>query len=148
MALEVRINDMLPGSYGYTSAGHWPNWQNVNTNLTEYEELTLDWQLDRNSMTGRCTVNGRTFSVQLKPFMGVMGMPPEEGGFHSTFPPRNCGGNIDCKDLTKGSVLYLPISVDGDFFAVGDGHAAQGDGEVDGLHLDFMKISMKQRFWR
>lgn len=43
-------------------------------------------------------------------------MPPEEKGIHITWPPRFCGGNIDCKELTKGSVLYLPIPVDGAYF--------------------------------
>lgn len=45
-------------------------------------------------------------------------------------PPRFCGGNIDCKELVEGSILYLPIPVSGGFFSVGDGHALQGDGEV------------------
>lgn len=57
-------------------------------------------------------------------------MPPDEPGIHSTFPPRFCGGNIDCKELIAGSTLYLPIPVAGGLFSVGDGHAVQGDGEV------------------
>ncbi|MFC5404732.1 acetamidase/formamidase family protein [Cohnella soli] len=130
MVLEVEINEIIPGSYGFTSAGQWPNWQNIKTNLTGYDEITLDWRLDKKNMVGQCEVNGRIFTVALKPFLGIMGMPPDEEGIHSTSPPRNCGGNIDCKELVKGSVLYLPISVDGAFFAAGDGHAAQGDGEV------------------
>jgi acetamidase/formamidase len=59
-----------------------------------------------------------------------MGMPPDEPGLHSTAPPRFCGGNLDCKELSAGSTLYLPVSVPGALFSVGDGHAAQGDGEV------------------
>lgn len=62
--------------------------------------------------------------------MGVIGMPPDEIGIHSTWPPRFCGGNIDCKELVRGSKLYLPISVDGGYLAIGDGHALQGDGEI------------------
>src|SRR6185436_12701828 len=49
---------------------------------------------------------------------------------HSTVPPRYTGGNLDCKELTPGSTLYLPIAVPGGLFSVGDGHAVQGDGEV------------------
>jgi acetamidase/formamidase len=55
---------------------------------------------------------------------------PGEPGIHPTAPPRSTGGNIDCKELVAGSTLYLPIEVPGGLFSVGDGHAAQGDGEV------------------
>ena len=63
-------------------------------------------------------------------------MPPPEAGSHSTIPPRRFGGNIDCKDLVAGTTLYLPISVDGAHFSAGDGHAAQGDGEVSGTAIE------------
>ena len=51
-------------------------------------------------------------------------------------PPRRCGGNIDCKELVAGTTLYLPIPVDGARFSAGDGHAAQGDGEVSGTAIE------------
>jgi len=130
MVLEVRINDVIPGSYGFTAAGQYPNWQNQKLNLTQYKEIILDWKLDYKNMIGSAVINERTFSVGLSPFMGIYAMPPEDTGIHITWPPRFCGGNIDCKELTKGSVLYLPIPVDGGYFFVGDGHAAQGDGEL------------------
>ena len=63
-------------------------------------------------------------------------MPPDEPGIHSTIPPRRCGGNIDCKELVAGTTLYLPIPVDGALFSAGDGHAAQGDGEVSGTAIE------------
>ncbi|MDX1744836.1 MAG: acetamidase/formamidase family protein, partial [Halobacteriales archaeon] len=47
-----------------------------------------------------------------------------------TAPPRDVGGNLDVKHLTAGSTVYLPVAVDGALFSIGDGHAAQGDGEV------------------
>ena len=75
-------------------------------------------------------------SVRLAPFLGVLGMPPAEPGTHSTIPPRPCGGNIDCKELVAGTTLYLPIPVDGALFSGGDGHAAQGDGEVSGTAIE------------
>ena len=68
--------------------------------------------------------------------MGVMGLPPAEAGVHSTSPPRIWGGNLDCKLLGPGSTLYLPISVPGALFSVGDGHGAQGDGEVSGTAIE------------
>jgi acetamidase/formamidase len=58
-----------------------------------------------------------------------MGVAPAEGE-HSTFPPGSHGGNLDCRDLVAGARLYLPVFVPGALFSCGDGHAAQGDGEV------------------
>ena len=63
-------------------------------------------------------------------------MPPDEEGSQSTFPPRFCGGNMDCKELTEGSRVFLPVTVDGGLFSIGDGHAAQGDGEVGCVALE------------
>lgn len=128
--LEIIFNEIIPGSYGFTSAGAYPNWQNQKLHLTEVEELSLNWTLDRQAMSASCEVRGKNYSVSLNPFMGVVGMPPESGGIHTTWPPRYCGGNMDCKELVQGSKLYLPIPVDGGYLAIGDGHARQGDGEV------------------
>jgi acetamidase/formamidase len=74
--------------------------------------------------------------VALRPFLGVLGMPPVGSGTHSTRPPRPQGGNIDCKELVAGTTLFLPIPVDGALFSAGDGHAAQGDGEVSGTAIE------------
>ena len=63
-------------------------------------------------------------------------MPPPEPGEHSTTPPRRWGGNIDCKELVAGTTLYLPIPVDGALLMAGDGHGAQGDGEVSGTAIE------------
>jgi acetamidase/formamidase len=73
---------------------------------------------------------GRAIAVPLEPFPGVMGTALDEPGGHSTMPPRKNGGNMDVKQLTAGTTLYLPVWVDGALFSVGDGHGAQGDGEV------------------
>ena len=69
-------------------------------------------------------------AVPLHPFPGVMGVALDEAGGHSTMPPRKNGGNMDVKQLCAGTTLFLPVWVDGALFSVGDGHGAQGDGEV------------------
>lgn len=68
--------------------------------------------------------------VPLNPFCGMLGVMPEEPGEHSTLPPRATGGNIDLRHLVPGTTLYLPVKVPGAMFFAGDGHGAQGDGEV------------------
>ena len=113
--LVVRIEEVRPSHWGVTHGG---------------KDHSVYWEL--RAGIGRAL--GR--ELDLKPFLGVMGMPPPEPGVHSTIPPRQWGGNIDCKELVAGTTLYLPIPVDGALFSAGDGHAAQGDGEVSGTAIE------------
>ncbi len=133
MTLEVQINDVRPGTFGLTIAGPKEQDSEDNRRLGIEHATLLRWTLDADSMVGR---DQRGHTLALRPFMGVMGMPPDEPGIHPTFPPRFCGGNMDCKELVAGSTLYLPIPVPGALFSVGDGHAAQGDGEVCGVAIE------------
>ncbi|MFN8375061.1 MAG: acetamidase/formamidase family protein [Anaerolineae bacterium] len=91
------------------------------------------WGLDAAKGVG---INEHGHKLRLRPFMGVMGLAPAEHGIHVTFPPRSVGGNLDCKELTEGAHLYLPVAVDGALFSTGDGHAVQGDGEVSGVAIE------------
>ncbi len=68
--------------------------------------------------------------VPLRPFCGVMGVAPAANGEFRTRPPGNFGGNMDVRELSAGARLYLPVFNEGALFSCGDGHAAQGDGEV------------------
>ncbi|OJU79542.1 MAG: acetamidase, partial [Microbacterium sp. 71-23] len=72
----------------------------------------------------------RVVEFPLAPFLGTMGVAPDSDERPHSVPPSNFGGNIDIKLLTEGSVLYLPVQVDGALAYVGDPHFAQGDGEV------------------
>lgn len=87
------------------------------------------------------TVNGKIFGVlkttgdkevrfPLNPFMGTMGVAPNTSDKVNSIPPSSYGGNLDIKDLTVGSSLYLPIECPGAMFCIGDPHFNQGDGEV------------------
>ncbi len=126
MTLEVRIEAIVPGAWGFTFAGEWFNDLNKQLGVSEHAQV-LTWTLDAETMNGQDQY-GR--QLKLRPFMGIMGMPPDAPGIHSTAPPRFCGGNLDCKELVAGSTLYLPIAVKDALFSVGDGHALQADGEV------------------
>ena len=69
--------------------------------------------------------------LPLAPFFGVMAVaPPRAWGRISTIEPRAHGGNLDNKELVAGTTLYLPVHTEGALFSCGDGHGAQGDGEV------------------
>ena len=74
--------------------------------------------------------------IPIEPFCGVMGVAFDEPGEHLTMPPRRTGGNIDTRHLIKGTTLYLPVDVPGALLSIGDGHLAQGDGEVCGTALE------------
>ncbi len=131
--LEVQIGEVRVGRWGITDAGGWSTPLNERLGVADGDSATLVWELDADAGVGRDQA-GR--EVRLRPFLGVLGMPPEEPGVHPTTPPRSCGGNIDCKELVAGTTLYLPIPVDGALFSAGDGHAAQGDGEVSQLAIE------------
>ena len=115
--LAVRIDEVRPGPWGVTFGDGEP----------------FHWRIDE--VAGTAT-SDRGASVSTRPFLGVIGMPPDELGIWSTIPPGRWGGNIDCKLLVAGSTLFLPIPVDGARVSLGDGHAAQGDGEVSGTAIE------------
>jgi acetamidase/formamidase len=113
--LVVAIDEVTPRDWGATYA-----------HGTEFR-----WNVGRDTAT-----DDRGKTVSLAPFLGVIGMPPAEPGIHPTGPPRNCGGNIDCKLLVAGAMLYLPIEIEGALLSAGDGHGVQGDGEVSGTAIE------------
>jgi acetamidase/formamidase len=89
------------------------------------EPYLFHWQLD-----GESTTSLAPAVVPVRPFLGVMGVARAEAGAFRTRPPGPFGGNLDVRELCAGSRLYLPVFNRGALFSCGDGHAAQGDGEV------------------
>lgn len=71
-----------------------------------------------------------TLAIPVTPMIGVMGVAPQEGMSVNTGTPGHHGGNMDNKMVTEGASLYLPISIKGALFALGDIHAVMGDGEI------------------
>lgn len=123
--LEVRIKDIgLHYDWGYNRSGPL-----IGALPDDFPEMhIMHIALDEERMTGRLPWG---LELPLKPFFGVMGTaPPPAWGSVSTRPPRRNGGNLDNKELVAGTTLYLPVFVEGANFSAGDGHGAQGDGEV------------------
>jgi acetamidase/formamidase len=90
--------------------------------------------LDREAMVA---VMPSGVKIPLSPFFGQLAVaPPPASGRQNAKEPREFGGNLDCKELTAGSTIYLPVWTEGALFSTGDGHAVQGDGEVNGQAIE------------
>ena len=132
--LSVRFESIRPDPWGWTVAAILDNPLTRRLGVAEGPPWWLLWDLDVDNGTG---TNDQGHTVTLAPFLGVVGMPPDEPGEHPTKPPRaRGGGNIDCRELLAGSTLYLPVTVPDALLYMGDGHAAQGDGEVAGTAIE------------
>jgi acetamidase/formamidase len=129
-ALKVTIRHFAPSGWGWTA-----NIPGFGLLADDFADPALHiWHYDADKLgTSAFGPGGR---VPLKPFCGTVGLAPAEDGLHSIVPPRRVGGNMDIRDLSAGTVLYLPVEVAGALFSVGDTHAAQGDGEVCGTAIE------------
>ena len=123
--LEVKIlaiNLAIP--YGYNAIG-----QAGFLSDEIFERTMRIIKLDEKKMIGHFS---DSIQIPLRPFFGSMGVaPPKEAGRWNSAPPWIHAGNLDNKELVAGSSLYIPVFVKGALFEIGDGHAAQGNGEVD-----------------
>ncbi len=137
-ALKVTLLDFTPSGWGWTA-----NIPGFGLLAEQFTEAALHiWSYDPASMAP--AAYGPGGRVPLKPFAGTIGLAPAEPGTHSIVPPRRVGGNMDIRDLARGTELYLPVEVAGALFSVGDTHAAQGDGEVCGTAIESpMRVAVR-----
>ncbi len=98
-----------------------------------YQRIThIPLDLDAGVATMACGIE-----IPMRPFFGQLAVQPAASfGRQNSKEPREYGGNIDCKELVAGSTIFLPVLNPGGLFSTGDGHAAQGDGEVDGTAIE------------
>ncbi len=129
--LEVRILDIaFRVPYGVNSSGRGSGV--LPELLEKAAPKTIGLDLERG-----VALFSDNIEIPLSPFMGIMAVaPPPDIGRASTKPPGYWGGNMDLKHLTTGATLYLPVFNDGALFYTGDGHAMQGDGEVNGTAIE------------
>lgn len=125
--LEVEFVDFQPADWGWTA-------------LIPGFGLLADEFVEPALKIWRLAVGWAEFAsgirIPLEPFCGEVGLAPSAEGALSTIPPYRHGGNLDTKHLTRGAKLYLPVEVAGALYSMGDGHAAQGDGEVCGTAIE------------
>jgi amidase len=129
-AIRITIEQFVPSGFGWTA-----NIPGFGLLADQFPDPALHlWSYDRSLATPAAfSPVGR---VPLKPFAGTIGLALAEPGLHSIVPPRRTGGNLDIRDLSAGTILYLPVEVAGGLFSVGDTHAAQGDGEICGTAIE------------
>ena len=124
--LEVELLSFEPGDWGWTA------------NIPGFGLLADDFPEPYLRITRLADGAGELLPgvrIPLAPFCGELGVAPA-GESRSTIPPDVTGGNMDTRHLTAGSRLWLPVQVPGALFSLGDGHAAQGDGEVCGTAIE------------
>jgi acetamidase/formamidase len=103
------------------------------------------YPIDKAANTATFRAHDSSFSVKipLHPFLGCVGVAPADGERRSSIVPAEFGGNMDSSEASEGNTLYLPVNVPGALLFLGDGHAAMGDGEVNGTAIE---VSMRVRF--
>jgi acetamidase/formamidase len=153
MVLEIRLRRIQPGHWGWSAGARLPAQLDARLGIAggaagppaviqvPRGDAATYWELQTERGIG---ISCSGHQLRLSPFMGIMGMPLDKPGIQSTFPPTPCGGNMDCRELIAGSILFLPVALPGGLFFTGDGHAVQGDGEVAGPALNCpMEVEME-----
>jgi acetamidase/formamidase len=120
--LEIEILELTPGPWGWTTF-----IPGLGLLADDFPEPFLKLYDLRGGSTATVAPG---VEVPIQPFLGTMGVPTDEPGRSSPFPPHRGGGNVDCRHLVAGATLWLPVWCEGALFSCGDAHAAQGDGEV------------------
>lgn len=134
--LEITILSLSPGPWGWTMI--IPGRGLLPDDFCDPYLRIFDLR------DGRKTQLTSGIELPIRPFLGTMGVAPNEPEKLAVFPPHKGGGNIDTRHLIAGSTLWLPVWVEGGLFSCGDPHAAQGDGEVCVSAIECrMKASLK-----
>ena len=126
------VGALAPGFGALNTTTYTPM---LNQNLPE---RIWFYDIDRasNQATFHAVDSSYTVKIPLLPFLGCIGVAPAGGEARSSIVPAEFGGNMDAPEARPGYTLYLPVNVPGALLYFGDGHAAQGDGEVAGTAIE------------
>lgn len=132
--LAVTLHRLVPSDWGFTYlGGGFPNALADALGIGDAEAGVVRWSIDVDAGLVHSDLG---WSVALRPFMGTIGVAPATSEVVPGWAPRATGGNMDCKELVTGSTIYFPIEAEGALLSLGDGHAAQGNGEVGGMAIE------------
>ncbi|MFJ9558843.1 acetamidase/formamidase family protein [Streptomyces fuscichromogenes] len=138
-----QLSDPTPGP----AAGALPVDQPYNTGAPFLQTLTFERGQSSGLAAFTGVDTGRRARIPITPFMGILGVAPLHKGMYRTFPPDvsgAMGGNTDIRQLVSGTRVQLPVYVPGAMFSAGDGHMAQGDGEVTGTAVEtLMAVTLR-----
>ena len=141
--LALHIVSITPArDWGFSSTlPHFGALTSTNTTATlqaPLEERVWRYEIDREAGTVRYAARNSEYLVELplEPMLGTVGVAPAADEVRMTLVPDTHGGNMDTPELKAGVTVYLPVFVDGALFAIGDGHARQGHGEVCGVAVE------------
>ncbi len=139
--LAVHILDLEPSrEYGISS--NYPGFGLLTgTDYTAMlnqplQEKVWWYSVDKKKGTVSTKLGTRTFEIPMNPFLGCIAVAPQRGEARWTVTPEAYGGNMDAYMIRKGATVYLPVNVEGALLQIGDGHLAQGEGEIIGTAVE------------
>jgi acetamidase/formamidase len=137
--LSVRPNHDLAGSQIYPDFGGLATDSRLRLLNDPVPARRYEWRLDTEAMTGTVELPDSAMgeiTIELRPMLGRLAVAPAGEEAYNGLWPGNFGGNMDAQEVRPGTTVYLPIFHDGAYFYFGDGHARQGEGEVNGTGLE------------
>ena len=145
--IRVQPNHTLAGVQLYSDFGGLATDSRLRLLNDPIEARRYEWRLDAESMTGTVDLPDSEMSeitIDLRPMLGRVAVAPANEEAFAGLWPGNFGGNMDVPEVREGTVVYLPIFNEGAYFYFGDGHARQGEGEVNGTGLETsMDVTLK-----
>ena len=137
--IRVQPNHDLAGVQLYSDFGGLATDSRLRLLNDPIEARRYEWSLDREAMTGTVALPDsemEEITIELRPMLGRVAVAPANGEAFVGLWPGNFGGNMDAPEVREGTTVYLPVFNEGAYFYFGDGHARQGEGEVNGTGLE------------
>ena len=137
--VKVRPNHTLAGAQIYSGFGGLATDSRLRLLNDPIPSRRYEWRLDTMALTGTVDLPDsemKQITVDLRPMLGRVAVAPRGDEAFSGLWPGDFGGNMDAPEIREGTTVYLPIFHDGAYFYFGDGHARQGEGEVNGTGLE------------
>ena len=128
--IKIAIKKIIPGNWGWTAI-----FSKFGLLGNMFDDRLIIWDIENGYAISATDGFLDEVKLPIKPFLGITGTAPSIGKY-PVIPPQHFGGNMDNRYLSEGSVLYLPVGVEGAMVSFGDPHALQGDGEVCGSAIE------------